>query len=299
MPPQHGPLSGISLGRLLSGVQTGPLDIAAQVILLVAATLYLAGVGRVAGRGDGWHRSRTFAFLGGAAVLWIAIASGLAGYDDSSVTLHVVQHILLMMIAPALFVLGRPVILAAQALPRRGQLAVNRFARSRLLTVASHPLISAIAYFGVMFADFMDKGLYAYLQGHPVAHDGSHLVLVMVGTLYWMPLVSSDSPHRWLGYPGRVVAILVAMPFEAITGVWVRFQTTPIDPANTVADTQLAGEVFWVVATLTSSAWLVVTICQWYRHARREEIRQLGRDAASPGEWSVPWWLTAPAGSGE
>lgn len=299
MRPPAGPLSDVSFSRLLSGVQTGGLDVAAQLVMLLAVGLYLIGAGRIVRRGGRWRRARTAAFLSGMAAIWIAVSSGLAGYDDTSVTLHVIQHILLMMVSPALIILGRPLILAAQALPRQGQLTANRVARSRLLRVASHPVVSAFAYFGAMFADFMDKGLYAYLENHSFAHAASHLVLVVVGTLYWMPLVSSDSPHRWLGYPGRVVAILVAMPFEALTGVWVRFQTTPIDPANTVADTQLAGEVFWVVATLASTTWLVVTLVQWYGQARRDETRQLGRDAASTGEWSVPWWATAPAGGGE
>src|SRR5436305_15087671 len=83
-----------------------------------ATGLYLWGTRRVRGR---WPVRRTLAFLGGMASIVVALQSGLSAYDDTLLSAHMVQHIILLLVAPLLILWSRPVVLALRALPRRGR----------------------------------------------------------------------------------------------------------------------------------------------------------------------------------
>src|SRR5580693_9239388 len=58
-------------------------------------------------------------FVGGLLSVWIAIASPLAEYDDELLSVHMIQHLLLMTAAPALILLGSPALPFLHGLPKR------------------------------------------------------------------------------------------------------------------------------------------------------------------------------------
>src|ERR671930_1430892 len=82
--------------------------------LLASAALYLHGVRRVRSP-DRKLANRTACFLGGLAVLWVALQSPVDAYADTRLAVHMVQHLLLTMVAAPLLVLGAPVTLALRA----------------------------------------------------------------------------------------------------------------------------------------------------------------------------------------
>lgn len=289
-------LPGVRWSVLLTGVQSGIPALAVTSTLLAAAGLYLAGVRRLARRGRRWPGRHTVSFLAGLAAIWVAVGSGLAFYDDSSVVLHMVQHILLMMAAPPLLALGRPVPLAAQSSTRGVQVRLTRLMRARVVTVLTHPVVAGILYFFTMWVMLVDRQVYDYLVTHQTAHEAGHVLLLAAGLLYWPPLVAPDTSRHHLSHPGRVVLLLLSMPLEALPGIWMRFQSTPIAPINTLADTRAGGEVFLVAATGACSLWLVAVVSQWFAFAVREERREQARDSTDL-EWTVPAWATGSSGS--
>lgn len=297
MPPTSPPV--LSAHGLLTGVQTGPLDLAATALLAVSAAFYLVAVRRLARRGRRWAPGRTAAFLAGLATVWIAVGSGVAAYDDSSVVVHIVQHLLLMMASPPLLALGHPVTLAAQGSPRAAQVRINRFLRRPVVRAVTHPAPAWALYLAAMAVMLADRTVYDYLVAHPLVHDAGHGLALLAGLLYWQPLVGGDGPHR-PSHAARVVSVLANMPFEVLVGLWLCYQTTPVDPINTLGDTNTGGEAFVVGATLLSTLWLAVVVAQWAAFAFREDRRASGRPAAAPAGtagvptgWSIPWWVPA------
>ena len=107
-------LPPFNLAEVLTRWQFAPVITA---FVAVAAGLYLWGVLRVRRRHPArpWPLYRTALFLGGLAVVVIATESGIGSYDDVLFWDHMVQHLLLLMVAPPLLVVGQPFTLLLHA----------------------------------------------------------------------------------------------------------------------------------------------------------------------------------------
>lgn len=88
-----------------------------SAVLIVLAAAYFGGV-RVVGRphpARPWPARRTAAFLLGLAAVAVATQSSIGVYDDVLLSIHMTQHLLLIMVAPPLLIFGRPVTLLLHA----------------------------------------------------------------------------------------------------------------------------------------------------------------------------------------
>jgi putative membrane protein len=294
---------------LLTGIQTDPLSLATDALEIVAVIWYLAGVRRLARRGRRWSPYATSAYVAGVAALWVAVGSGLAAYDEVNVTLHVIQHLLLMMVAPPLIGLGKPITLASQASPRRVQVGLLKIVHNHVLTVLTFPVVAWFVYYGIMYSYFEDRGIYDYSISHQLFHDATHLIFFVGGYLYWSAIVGTD-PTRWrLPISLRAASVFFGMPFEAFLGISVSDYLTPIDPINTLANTHAADEMFWAGAMFVSALCLASIGVQWFhqldRETRQEDRRVQAQAATARARaeglgvkdlregWTVPWWRLA------
>lgn len=300
----NAPRSVVSLHVLLTGIQTGPLSLLADALDLVLVGLYAWGIRRLARRGRSWKTGNTVAFVAGVAVLWVAVGSGLAAYDEVNVTMHVIQHVLLMMVAPPLIALGKPITLASQAASRSGQVRILKIVHSPVVAVLTFPVLVWFLYYGTMYVFFM-TGIYPYSVAHPLFHDFTHLWFFVVGYLFWHPLVGLD-PARWRWpFPVRVVSLFIGMPFEAFLGIGISELPRPLAPINSLANTHTAGDTFWILSMMVTGVCLAVMIIQWFAQLERETVREDRRVETATAEnraraeelgiqlppgVTVPWW---------
>jgi putative membrane protein len=303
------PRSQVQLHILLRGIQSNYLALLADGIELAAIAMYLLGVRRLARRGRHWPRPCTTSFVAGIVVIWVAIGSGLAAYDEVNVVMHVVQHVLLMMVAPPLIVLAKPITLATQAVRRSNQVRIVRVLHSLPVAVLTFPVVTWLLYFGAMYAYFQDRHIYAYSVDHVLFHDATHLIFLAIGLLYWQPILGRELT-RWKLHPGLCMLLtFIGMPFEAFLGISINMTTQPIDPINTLANTRAAGQVFWILAMACTGAAIAVIASQWYRQLERQTPRedrqaelqadraryaaaQLGITPTREG-WTIPAWRLA------
>ena len=298
------PRSAVSLHVLLTGLQTGPLAAISEAVELLVVGLYLLGVRRLARRGRTWPAWNTGAFVAGMFVVWIAVGSGLAAYDTVNVTMHVVQHVLLMMVAPPLLALGKPVTLATQAGSRTNQVRIVKLLHGPVVAAITFPVVVWFLYYGTMYGDFM-TGIYQYSVVHPLFHDASHLWFLAVGYLYWQPLIGLD-PARWRwSYPARAGSLFLGMPFEAFLGIGIAGLPRPLAPINTLADTHTGGDTFWILSMVVTGVCMAIVILQWFRQLERETVREDRRVELAAAEnralaaelgvevpdgATIPWW---------
>ena len=281
----HTLLTGFRLG----GGQDWSSDVA-LVLQVTAVTLYLTGVYRLRRRGRRWPVGRTVAFLSGVIVLFVALVSGLAAYDDTNFSAHVVQHLLLMMAGPPLLAMGAPLTLALQALPRRGQSRLARVLHSRPVGVATAPLVAATLYYSSMWVD-MQSSFYPFSLRHPLAHDASHLVMFTLGCLFWWPVVGRDEMARRPHPAVRLAMIALGMPFESFLAIALMSVTSPVAPQHTLADTHNGGSIFWIGAMSVTAVAVLVAAAGWMRTDERD-ARRADRTDSEPDPddaWAAAW----------
>src|SRR6202167_5328039 len=145
--------------------QFAPIVTAAVVIL---AGLYLWGVVRVAHRHPDrrWPVWKTGMFLGGLAVVVLATESGIGAYDDVLFWDHMIQHLMLIMIAPPLLVLAQPVTLLLHASRNPLHTWAKRVVRSRAVSFLTWPPFGLAAYAATIAGTHL-TGLMGLVMTHP------------------------------------------------------------------------------------------------------------------------------------
>jgi cytochrome c oxidase assembly factor CtaG len=279
-------LPELSAGRFFSEWTLAPLPL---VVTVWATGLYLLGVVALRRRGDHWPVGRTLAFVVvGMGSFYVATSSGLAAYDTALLSVHMVQHMALGMLVPLALALGAPVTLALRTLPARPRRWLLAVLHSRAAKVLSFPPLTFLLYvvtpWALYFSDWYDASLRsAYV------HEMMHVHLVVVGALFFWPLVGVDPVPGRVGYPFRVLLVVLTLPFHAFLGVTIMGQERLIggnwypslhdgpmgawlpDPAD---DQELAGGILWGAGDLVGLAFFVVLFVQWVRSSMKEAKRE-------------------------
>src|SRR4029077_1664575 len=115
---------------------------------------------------------------------------------------------------------------------------------SRPAQVVTHPLVTWMLFGSSMFALYF-TGLYALTVRNAALHDVSHLHFVVVGCLFFWPVVGLDFlPHR-LPFGARMLYVAVALPFHTILGMALLSQKTLLAPGLTLSDQQAGAGGLW------------------------------------------------------
>ncbi len=261
----------------------GALDVAALALTVAAGVVYVVAVHRLAARGRRWRRARTAAFLGGLGVILVATESGLARYDTVLFSAHVVQHVLLGMVAPVLLVAGAPLTLALQA-GRPGTKALVRRALHHPATrVLTHPVTATVLFSGTLVVLY-STALYEATLRHAWLHAWLHVHFVVAGCL-WAAAVLAVDPHPVrLPHAARLGLVVLTVPFHAVLGVALLGRTSVIAGdwyaaldrpwgASPLDDQRTGAGILWGVGELFALAVGTVVLVAWMRHSEREASR--------------------------
>ena len=186
----------------------------------ILAVLYLWGAFRVRKRHPRrpWPLGRTILFLLGLLVINLATQSGIGTYDDTLFWDHMIQHLMLLMIAPPLLVSGMPVTLLLHASRNPVHAWVIRIIRSKPVTWITWPAVGIVAYAAVIVGTHLTNFMNLVIQ-YDAVHEAEHVLYLVVGYLYFLPLVGKE-PIKWkVSYPLRLFLLFLAMPVDAFTGV--------------------------------------------------------------------------------
>jgi len=115
------------------------LDAVAVAVLVLLATLYLTGVLLVSRRGGAWRGNCTLSFLAGLGVCGLATNSSIAVYDMSLFSAHMIGHLMLVMLGPALLMAGRPLTLLLDATQGRRHDRIAAILKGRVVSRCAAP----------------------------------------------------------------------------------------------------------------------------------------------------------------
>jgi putative membrane protein len=255
-------------------------------LLIITAGFYWLGVRRLSARGDRWPLGRSVGFAAGLLVIAVATVSGLAAYDDDLFGAHMVQHMLLSMVAPVLLALGAPVTLALRTLPPPGRARLLSLLHARLVRVLTFPLIPWLLFVGSPFALYF-SGWYAATLDNRLLHELLHAHFLMVGCLFFWPMVGVDPLPGRASYPFRMLLLAATLPFHAFLGIAVMSvddQGRGLIAAShylplhglqgAVFQQQVGGGALWASGDLVGLLFLAVVLTQWMRASEREAARE-------------------------
>ncbi|HWH30996.1 MAG TPA: cytochrome c oxidase assembly protein [Mycobacteriales bacterium] len=257
------------------------------VLVVLLGGAYLYGVSRLRGRGDRWPVGRTVAFVvGGLGTVLLATTSGLATYDTALFAPHMVQHMLLTMVAPVFLALGAPVTLGLRTLPPGPRGILLRLLHSRFAALMTFPLVGWLFFVASPFALYF-TGWYEATLTDRVLHELLHLHFLLVGALFFWPLLGVDPVPGRRSYPLRMLLVATTLPFHAFLGVAIMsiepdgagllaadhyLALHPLQEA--VSQQQLGGGLLWASGDLVGLLFLGVLLTQWMRASEREAARE-------------------------
>ena len=199
--------------------QFGPFPLLVLAACIAAGIWYLRADWTLATRGRRWKARRTVSFFAGLITVDLALQSPVATLTGSYFEAHVIQHLLLMIIAPALMAMGAPMTLILQTSSRRAKTAWLRIFHSKWFAVLSHPLVVWVLYYGVMLAFFLTPTI-GFAMSHMWLMDLINLGFLFGATLFWWPMIGLDPIPRWgASYPLRMVNLLIGVPLESFLAI--------------------------------------------------------------------------------
>jgi cytochrome c oxidase assembly factor CtaG len=247
-----------------------------------AALAYALGLTRAGDRLDG----RALAWAAGVLALAVALSPPLDAWADARLSAHMVQHLLIAMVAAPLLAAGAPIRLALRALRRPGRRRLATALHSPTARWLARPAVGWAVFTATMLGTHL-TGLYGLALRHPAVHACEHLAYLAAGVAYWAPLVGADPLPARPGSTGRVAWLLASMPPMGLLGAWLL--TGPLRYAEyagpgALADQRVAASVMWAGGSLLLAFATVVLV---YSALVTEERRQRRRDAIADARMGV------------
>ena len=246
-------------------------------VYLGLGLLFFAYAALARGRKD-LGRRQTLYFGLGVLTIWLALETPLDIVADHYLeSVHMLQHVLIGLVAPPLLLLGLSPAMVA---------ALVRIPGLRPLT---EPIPAQVA-FGIVMGAWHMPVLYDLTLHSEVVHVVEHLTFMASGTLYWWPIVGATSAHAaWrLGAAGKVLYLLFGTVPADTVSVILMFSRTPFYPfyagaprllagLDPLTDQVLAGVVLMAVGKVSSLVAILEIGFRWLARARAEDRAALVR----------------------
>ncbi len=239
-------------------------------------------------------RWRVASYLGGLGLVLFTVFGPIAAYDGTFLTLHMVQHFILITIAPPLILAGAPMTLwliaSGKGRRRRTIYPVLHSATFRAIT---HPLVGLALFAAVPTLWYVTPAFEESLGNAPL-HFVGYAIFLIAGIHYWWPILGANPTHWNLAYPVRMVYLLALVPIHAFLGLLfhepdnVIYEQLAEIPRtwgpSALLDQQIAGAFMFIGGEALGLIAMLLVAFQWAKHEER-----LGRrlDAADDrgNEW--------------
>ena len=207
---------------------------------------------------------RLAAFLNGSIFVWIAIGSPLTAFDDASLTVHMLQHLLLMSVAPPLILLGAPQLPLLHGLPHSvARKIVGPVLRSvpvkRLGLIVTNPAFCWLAA-SLVLVGWHVPAVFELALRWEWLHELEHASFVIAGLLFWWPVIQPwPSVVRWPRWSVPLYLFAATLPCDALSAflafcdrvVYSPYLSAPrIFAWSPLEDQQCAATLMWVSVTL-------------------------------------------------
>jgi len=259
--------------------------------LLVAATAYLWAVRRVNRDHPGNRQPpyRSWLFCAGVAAIAVALLSPIEAYEGALFSVHMVQHMLLELVAAPLLLAGAPITLALRVASPSLRRRLLSILQSRIVHAISFPVVAWVLFAAVNWGWHFSV-LYDQALENQALHYFQHATFLGAALLFWWPVVGAD-PSPWrMPHPVRILYVFLAMPQNSFLGVALSSAPLVLYPhyvtngrtwgLSPLDDQALGGMIMWVIGDIFFLAWMMVVVALWMRYEDRRTERLDRRLAA-------------------
>jgi putative membrane protein len=259
----------------------------ALVWVISAAALFWLGGRRFAMRTrSATRRWRTAAFLAGLATTVLAVGSPLDGWADQLQWAHMLQHVLLLLVAPPLLALARPWNRMWRGFPlslrrrvaHEGTQGRWSGALRRTARFLGDPIPSWLLFTVTLIAWHVPVAYDATLRS-PVIHALEHAMFFGTGLLFWTRVIDSPPWRSPLAKTARAIYVASALVVSWMLAVVLALATSPLYAPYTaeasrpggitaLADQQLAAGVMWVPGSIPFTIAILFLAYRWLEPKR-------------------------------
>jgi putative membrane protein len=258
-------------------------NLAPAVVLgiALAASTYGMGVVSLRRNGHGPGPRRVLCFYAGLAVVVGSLVSPLDALATTLFSAHMVQHLLLILVAAPLLVLGAPVVPVMMAMPRTMRRISRSIERTTVVEAASRAVMNPVlvlALHSVALWAWHLPSPYQAAVGDDRLHGVEHVTFVTTAMLFWA-LVIGRRRRRRLGYGPAILLTFVTALQSAALGVVLTFASTVLYPVHAgrtqawgltaLEDQQLAGAIMWIPAGIVYLGVMCALLAGWMKSMER------------------------------
>lgn len=285
---------GLHVGDVQASLWMGwNLNPVLMIGLVVAAWLYFRGLALSTGTRRRLHPWwRPISYYSSLVAVFLSLASPIDSLADDLFLMHMAQHMLLMVIAPPLALLGAPMIPILRGIPRsiRRYFVVPILRQKALhltLKWLTLPLIAWPLYV-ITLIGWHTPSLYSMAIAQPSIHTLEHVSFVGVALLFWWNIIDSVPLRSSLSYIARVPYVFLMSVPNFILGAFLTFSEAAwyepyrsqelIWGLSSIEDQQLGGVIMWILGALILLVALLSILTQLIQ---KEERAQQKREAVT------------------
>jgi putative membrane protein len=268
-------------------------------LVLVSALLYAVGLRRrlATGRRRPELVRRTALFAASLVLIDIVLCPAFDRFADESLTMHMLQHVVLMTIVPPLVVGAAPWLTIWRAVPleTRRSLAHGVVALPAVVRRGLRGLVAPLPAWLLINVDlgiWHVPWLYDLTLRNAVVHGVEHTSFLVFGTLFWIPILDSPPLHARLGQLHRAVYATAGAATGWVLALVLAFATTPLYPAyatlphrlaglSALGDQQLAAGVMLGIGSIPFTIAVFVFIYRWLDEERPPVTRRTALTTSS------------------
>jgi putative membrane protein len=217
-------------------------------------------------------------------VLLVALLSPLHATGEQVFAVHMVQHLLLTLVAAPLLLASNAMPVFVWSLPAAHRARVGHFVQKleplRWLTL---PVVAWILFVATQWLWHLPVVYEAALHNR-FLHYAEHLCFFVTAVLFWWPVIGAAPLGSPLSYPARLVYTFTAWLPNSILGAGITSSRGQLYPSYSLADQEIAGLIMWVPGDVVFAIILLILFGQFLKQEERkaERIDRMldARDAA-------------------
>ncbi len=271
------------------------LEAPTAVPLALATGWYALGLHRAIGenRAELISLRRTATFATGMLVMLIALESPLDAMSENLFSAHMVQHLLLMLVAPPLLVSSDCVGIFLRAFPRLPRKRIIRLWHAagfgRAYHALLHPLLVFVLFNGA-FVFWHAPGPYEWALQNNLIHIAEHLSFFVGSLMFWSVVLPAPGHGRRLAHGPALLLIVATAVLSGLPGALMIFAPRPLYPGHAegvmkwgmtlMQDQELAGLIMWIPAGGAYVLAAALVFLGWLDEAEARALRASRRAAS-------------------